>query len=251
MPTSRRSSRSSLLVLIVLLVVGVRVVADRVSSEEDVPMATGPALSAPPADAGTSAPFPKILDAATVCPRAGYLCDGLDAQGGRRLIRWSDGTRRIRIRISSPPHEGDAVARDLQMAAERGVRAWYGQPFPMTIDRSDRPGEHDIVVTWVPTLGGRELGRTATRWTERSGRVDLRVEEFLLATRSPFDPGRPLTPEQVRLTAAHEMGHALGLPHSDDPEDVMYPENTAVRLTGRDYRTMNAMYGLTNGAVIR
>ncbi len=72
-----------------------------------------------------------------------------------------------------------------------------------------------------------------------------------LVTRSPFDPRAVVSPAQLRLTAAHEMGHALGLPHSDSKRDVMYPTNTATALTARDYRTMEALYALPDGAIIR
>ena len=68
--------------------------------------------------------------------------------------------------------------------------------------------------------------------------------------RSPGNPNFQLAPQQVLLTAAHEMGHALGLPHSDSGRDVMYPTNTARSLSTRDFRTVNALYRLPNGAEI-
>ena len=74
---------------------------------------------------------------------------------------------------------------------------------------------------------------------------------LVLATHEPGGGQRELRPEQVELVAAHEMGHALGLPHSDNPRDVMFPQNTATHLTTRDFRTLEALYTLPNGMEIR
>jgi predicted Zn-dependent protease len=54
----------------------------------------------------------------------------------------------------------------------------------------------------------------------------------------------------VQLTAAHEMGHALGVPHSGSERDVMYPSNTATSLSAQDYRSMEALYDFEDGTEI-
>lgn len=203
-----------------------------------------------PGAAPPEAPPPPRLAADRVCPGAGYLCAGLEERGTWRVIRWNGDTRIIRVRVPLPPDVDPARARNLQNAAARGIRAWNGHPFPVRVDVSERPGPHDFVVRWAAILGGTELGHAKTRWQRSRKRARLEVEDFSLATRSPFDPARPLSSRQVELTAAHEMGHALGLPHSDRQDDVMYPSNTATRLSARDFRTMEALYGLENGAEI-
>lgn len=186
-----------------------------------------------------------------VCVDAGYLCAPRDQGGERRVLRWDDGTRRIRIRVPRPQHEDPATARALQSAAASGILVWQRKPFELIIERTDRPVEADIVVRWEPRIGATELGRVETQWFQApDGQAGMKVTDFVLATRSPFDDERLLAARQVELTAAHEMGHALGLPHSDSPSDVMYPSNTASRLSARDFTSMEALYRLENGALL-
>jgi predicted Zn-dependent protease len=52
------------------------------------------------------------------------------------------------------------------------------------------------------------------------------------------------------LTAAHEMGHALRLPHSDSERDLMYRTNASRSLATRDFHTLDALYRMPNGAEI-
>lgn len=203
-----------------------------------------------------NAPSPNpdrpLFPAAEVCNSdSGYLCSELERSGRQNVFRWNENTAVISVRIPTPPGEETHRARQLQEAAAKGIRAWHGHPFPIRVNFSDRPGNHDFVVNWSQVLGGTELGHAHTQWRMVNGVADLEVVDFALATRQPFDSERRLTPRQVELTAAHEMGHALGLPHSDRERDVMYPTNTAINLTRRDYRTMEALYALPNGAEIR
>ena len=189
------------------------------------------------------------LEEAAACRDSAYLCRGLEWKDGTaRAFRWNETTRVIRIRVPLPP--GDpSVAREMQQAAMRGVLAWDGHPFAILVESRDRGTPADFTVDWMDNPPRNQLGLTSTRWTQEGGRATLEVTSFRLALANPSSRG-PLLARQIELTAAHEMGHALGLPHSDEPRDVMYPTNTALTLSARDYKAMEALYRLPNGVGI-
>lgn len=183
------------------------------------------------------------------CADSGYLCEGLAAEGESRAIRWPDGTESLSIRVPAPEGVAPAEADELQRQAAAGIREWQGRPLPLTIvppSAADRAV--DVEVRWVRSLTDDRVGQAAVRWRVGPGGAELAVLDFVLATHRP--DGTPLDPHRLRLTAAHEMGHVLGLPHSDHVDDVMYTFNTATRLTFRDFRTLEVLYGLPAGALI-
>jgi Matrixin len=254
-PRSRQNPRS--LVALVLVLAGTFLwVRTHATRRADAPHASGCAGSAP-AEACTDAADPRtptdgvmpsapVIDAAEACRDVGYLCAELATGDTVFVRRWKGFTGTMVVHVPAPGFEDAGAARRLQDAAADGIRAWNGQPFPILIDRSgSRPAQFEV--TWRPTLGQSRLGIAHTQWSPATG---LRVVSLELSTRDPFGPSRVLDPLQVRLTAAHEMGHALGLPHSDEERDVMYPTNTATALTARDYRALEALYALEDGTRI-
>jgi hypothetical protein len=187
-----------------------------------------------------------VLASAAACNNVGYLCAELVTDDRIQLRRWKDFSGTIVVYVPRPDFEDRGEAARLQEAAGRGLRAWNGQPFQILPDyRGDR--EAHFAVEWTRTLPGSRIGVARTQWSPGSG---LQVLGLQLSTRSPYDPSRLLDERQVQLTAAHEMGHALGLQHSDSESDVMYPSNTAVRISARDYRTMEVLYELEDGTEI-
>ena len=189
------------------------------------------------------------LEEAAACRDSAYLCRGLEWKDGTaRAFRWNEITRVIRIRVPLPAGDRGA-AREMQQAAMRGVRAWDGHPFAILVESRDRGTPADFTIEWMKKPPENQLGLTSTRWTQEGGTATLEVTSFRLAVSNPSSGG-PLLARQIELTAAHEMGHALGLPHSDEPRDVMYPTNTAVTLSARDYKAMEALYRLPNGVGI-
>jgi len=206
-----------------------------------------PACSTPTVTGMESAtPAAPVLSAATACNNVGYLCAELARQERIQLRRWKDFSGTIVVHVPRPDFEDRGEAARLQEAAGRGLRAWNGQPFQILPDyRGDR--EAHFAVAWSRTLAGDRIGVARTLWSPSTG---LQVQSIELSTRNPFDPTRLHDARQVQLTAAHEMGHALGLLHSDSEDDVMYPSNTATSLSAQDYRTMEVLYRLEDGTEI-
>jgi predicted Zn-dependent protease len=199
-----------------------------------------------PHSAGDRPPVAEPSRAVLPCPDGGYLCANVEQVAEIRVRRWTDAPTTLVVHVPVPDFEPPAEAARLQSEAAAGIRAWNGHPFPVRVEQKSAERAH-FSVRWVPTLPGEAVGVARTTWSSRGG---LGVTSIDLATRSPHAPDILVAPDHIRLTAAHEMGHALGLPHSDSTRDVMYPKNTAAALTARDYRSMEALYGLPDGAVL-
>jgi hypothetical protein len=167
------------------------------------------------------------------------------SQSDSVLKRWSDRTS-IPLLVYLPPGGAPDYRPELGQAVRSAFDRWErvaGIPvlFVFTRDSS----RADVVVRWISEFSIERTGQADVRW---NGAGWLLSGTLTLATHNPG--GIALPPQAIYTVALHEIGHLLGLGHSDNPADVMYPTtDVRVDITVRDRQTARLLYQLPPGTV--
>jgi predicted Zn-dependent protease len=219
--------------------------------ELDPTVSTPKAASAPTPDAAALSPSTPTIDRlARLAARqqlsrsAGstYL-DSLIISTDSVVRRWPDrngSPLHVAIIEGGPPTYEPRMARYMTEALERWEQAGAGVRFAMVSDTAAA----DILVRWIDHFDFDRAGQTDLTW-DQAGRV--RKAAILLAIRT--NTGFALPDAALLTVAVHETGHALGLPHSPDTNDVMFPATQTGILSERDRRTAQVLYQLPTGPV--
>lgn len=220
------------------------------SSQAGGATAFGPApLPGPPSTAGSGPTYMELLARSETRRRvrasAGYTyLNEVVAEGGDSMLhRWDN-------RIFSPVRVllGPGTAANFQPAFVDAVRAAFerwqtaGVPVRWNLDADSASAEVRFV--WRIQFEIRRTGQTDLTWDQEGHLVNAVVA---LAT---FDPdGRPLTADDIRVVALHEIGHLIGLDHSADSTDIMFATTRVRDLSARDIASATLLYQLPPGTM--
>jgi hypothetical protein len=157
--------------------------------------------------------------------------------------RWPDRSGlplRVSIIEGGPAGYQPRMAEFMREALGRWESAGIGIRFTTVSDTN----QAEILVRWIDHFDFDRAGQTDLTW-DQAGRV--RKAAILLALRT--NTGLKLPDPALITVAVHETGHALGLPHSGDANDVMFPATQTSLLSERDRRTAQVLYRLPPGPV--
>jgi hypothetical protein len=160
------------------------------------------------------------------------------------IRRWGDRNgRAFQVAlIDSPDLPGWRPA--LPTIARRALAAWQEVYPDLRFEVVPDPAAAEITVRWLEKFDLERTGQTDLQYLT-SGTIQRAEIQLALLNRDSL----PLSEAGLAAVAAHKVGHALGLPHSGNQRDVMYPDTRTGTISARDRATLVLLYAVAPGSL--
>ncbi len=174
-----------------------------------------------------------------------YL-DSLLANTDSMVVRWADRSGApltvAFVRDTSLTGWSESILDD----ARAGMHSWDGNSAGLGFREVTSPDSADIRVRWVVALpDSTRVGVTNLNWSPdgeiHGADITLALQEGAHHTDLPVSVRQRV--------AAHELGHAIGLPHSGRRDDLMFPGTLASSPSRRDQATLQLLYAVPTGSL--
>jgi hypothetical protein len=181
-------------------------------------------------------PSGKVGTAGAFTDSLTYLANSIGA--GETVRRWPDSGTPITVWIADVGGSSTRAATRRRIARD-AFHAWTLAGVPERFVFVPDSTAAMVQVLWRKQLPDHRAGQV-TRQADADGWLRAAVME--LSTRNML--GAVQDTATLRAVALHEVGHLLGLEHSDDERDIMAPWVVARHLSPRDRATAQALYGV-------
>lgn len=172
-----------------------------------------------------------------------YISEILE-QRDSSLARWPDrGDRPLTVWIQPTTRVDDWMPGYVDRVRE-AFEEWQEVGIPLTFQFVDDSADAEVHVNWIDHFSEPISGRT--KWA-RDDEWLITDANIILAVH--HHQGEVLDEEAMRAMALHEIGHLLGLDHTQDPTSIMAPKVRVRDLSSADRATLRLLYSLPPGPV--
>lgn len=176
--------------------------------------------------------------------KSGTYINEMLADRDSALARWPDRRGRplsIWIQQAASLKDWDDVYQDDVRAA---VREWDALQLPVRFAFAADSATADVHVSFVERFEEPISGRT--KWARDD---DWWITDADIVLAIHHRAGAVLDNDAMRAMALHELGHLLGLDHTDDQTSIMAPRVRVRALSSADRATVRLLYTLPPGGV--